>query len=43
MQPEQRDSALLWDMREATREIGEFVKDMTFADFENTKVVRYAV
>ena len=43
MQPEERDAALLWDMREATREILEFVQDITFADFENKKIVRYAV
>lgn len=40
---ENRDLAYLWDMREAAREIVQFVQGMKWAKFENDKVVRYAV
>ena len=43
MQPEQRDAALLWDMRQAAKEIREFIQSMNFQEFESNKVVRYAV
>jgi uncharacterized protein with HEPN domain len=43
MPPENRDLAYLWDMREAAREIVQFVHGMKWAKFENDKVVRYAV
>lgn len=43
MQPEKRDAALLWDMREAAREITQFIKDVGYEDFESNKVIRYAV
>lgn len=43
MQPEERDSALLWDMREAACEIAQFIKDVGYEEFESNKVVRYAV
>ena len=43
MPPENRDLAYLWDMREAAREIVQFVQGMKWAKFENDKVVRYAV
>jgi len=40
MPPENRDLAYLWDMREAAREIVQFVRGMKWAKFENDKVVR---
>ena len=43
MQPEERDAALLWDMREAAREITQFIKDVSYEEFESNKVIRYAV
>lgn len=43
MQPEQRDAALLWDMREAACEIAQFVKGISYEEFESNKVLRYAV
>ena len=43
MLPEERDAALLWDMREAACEIIEMVKGMKYEEFVSTKVVRYAV
>ncbi len=43
MLPENRDPAYLWDMREAARDIVQFVQGLEWADFENNKVVRYAV
>jgi uncharacterized protein with HEPN domain len=43
MQHEERDIALLWDMREAAREIAQFIKDVDFEEFETNKVIRYAV
>jgi uncharacterized protein with HEPN domain len=43
MPSENRDLAYLWDMREAAREIVQFVEGMKWAKFESDKVVRYAV
>ena len=43
MQPEQKDAALLWDIRQAAEDIVEFVKGMKAHQFESNKVVRYAV
>ena len=43
MPPEERDLALLWDMREAAREIIEFTKDVEFVHFASNKILRYAV
>ena len=43
MQPEQKDRALLWDIKEAAQDILEFVEGMSSQDFEASKVVRYAV
>ena len=41
MRSDDRDLAYLWDMREAAREIVQFVQGMTEAKFEKDKVVRY--
>jgi hypothetical protein len=38
MRPEDRDIALLWDMREAAREIVEFIKGTTYHQFTSQKV-----
>ncbi|MDK1031509.1 MAG: DUF86 domain-containing protein [Planctomycetia bacterium] len=43
MQTDQRDAALLWDMREAAKEILDFTEGMNLNQFESGKVVRYAV
>lgn len=43
MPPEDRDLALLWDMREAARDIAEFMRGMTFFHFNSNKMLRYAV
>ena len=43
MQPEQRDAALLWDMKQAACEIAEFIQGVTYEEFESKKVLRYAV
>jgi uncharacterized protein with HEPN domain len=43
MRPENHDIALLWDMREAAREIVEFIKGTTYHQFTSQKVLRYAV
>lgn len=43
MQPEDRDAALLWDMREAAREIVEFVHGVSYVAFAADKKLRYAV
>ena len=43
MRPEERDAAYLWDMREAAREVVDFIRGVTYADFERNKLLRYAV
>lgn len=43
MQPEQKDAALLWDIKQAAEDIIDFVKEMDAHQFESNKVVRYAV
>ncbi len=43
MHLEDRDAALLWDMREAAREIQEFTQGVTYARFASDKMRRYAV
>ena len=43
MQPEERDAALLWDMREAAREIAQFIAGVSYEEFASNKVLRYAV
>ena len=43
MQPEERDLAYLWDMVEASRDVGEFIGGVSFDQFANNKMLRYAV
>ena len=43
MRPEDRDTAHLWDMREAAREVLEFIEGVHYARFASDKVLRYAV
>ena len=43
MLPEDRDAALLWDMREAARDIVTFLEGVAFAHFSANKMLRYAV
>lgn len=43
MRPEERDLAYLWDMREAARDVLDFIKGVTYVHFSNDKLIRYAV
>ena len=43
MRPEDRDLALLWDMRAAARSISEFILDVKYSRFEQDKLLRSAV
>jgi len=43
MQQEQRDAALLWDMKQAASEIAQFVEGVSYEEFASNKVLRYAV
>jgi uncharacterized protein with HEPN domain len=43
MHSEDRDAAYMWDMREEARNIGSFIKDISYARFVQDKVIRYAV
>jgi uncharacterized protein with HEPN domain len=43
MLPEDRDVALLWDMREACRTVAEFVAGVKYSRFEQDKLLRSAV
>jgi uncharacterized protein with HEPN domain len=43
MPPDEQAQSYLWDIREAAREINEFVRGVKFRQFENDKVLRYAV
>jgi uncharacterized protein with HEPN domain len=43
MLPEERDAALLWDMRLAACEIVEMIEGIKYEEFVSSKVVRYAV
>jgi len=43
MQPEQRDAALLWDILQAARRAIEFTQNKTFADYQASPLLQYAV
>lgn len=43
MPPRSREMSYLWDMREAAREITDFMRNVKFAHFEKNKTLRYAV
>lgn len=43
MQPEDRDTAFLWDILEAAKDIHDFVRKMTLKEFSSDKKTRYAV
>lgn len=43
IRPEDRDTALLWDMREAAQEIEEFIKGVSYDQFVSQKALRYAI
>ena len=42
MPPEDRNVALLWDMREAARGVLDFMQEVSFARFNSEKVLWYA-
>jgi len=43
MQPSIEDKSCIWDAIDACNDIQEFITGMTFTDFENSKMVRFAV
>jgi len=43
MRPDSRDTALLWDILTAAREVEQFVRGCMFEEFERNKILRYAV
>lgn len=43
MQPEENDTASLWDMRRAALDVSEFVAGRTFQDFIENRQLRLAV
>ena len=43
MLPDEQAKAYLWDIREAAREIHEFMRGVKFHQFEQNKMLRYAV
>ena len=43
MQPDKRDSAFLWDMREAARDCTEFIKAATYEEFCADRMMHSAV
>lgn len=43
MQPEERDAAYLWDMREAARDCLQFVAGATYEEFCNNRMMHSAV
>jgi uncharacterized protein with HEPN domain len=43
MQADERDAGYLWDMREAVRDCMAFVKDATYAQFSEDKMMHSAV
>lgn len=40
---DEQAKSYLWDIREAAREIHEFVRGVKFSEFEKNKILRYAV
>jgi len=43
MLPDEQAKAYLWDIREAAREINGFMRGVKFHQFEQNKILRYAV
>lgn len=43
MLPDEKTKAYLWDIRNAASEIHEFMRGVKFHQFENNKMLRYAV
>ena len=43
MPPDEQAKSYLWDIREAAREINEFMRGIKFNEFEKNKILRYAV
>ena len=43
MQPEEKDAAFLWDMREAAREIQRFTESVQPKDYFNNRLLQLAV
>ena len=43
MKPEERDLAYIWDMREAARDVMDFVAGVSYVKFCSDKKIRYAV
>lgn len=43
MLPNDKDKAYLWDIREACKDILDFIEGVSFQEFSDKKIVRYAV
>lgn len=43
MRPEDRDAALVWDMKEAAGDVLEFIQGVSFVEFTRDKKLRHAV
>ena len=43
MQPQERDLASLWDMREAARLIAGFLRGVTYLEYEKNLMLRSAI
>ena len=43
MQLNERDTSYLWDISEACKDILQFIRDVSFKEFSEKKIIRYAV
>ena len=43
MRPDEQARSYLWDIRNAAQEINSFLRGVKYAEFENNKILRYAV
>lgn len=43
MHPEEKDLAYIWDMHKESKQISEFLNNITFDDFIKSNLIRYAV
>jgi uncharacterized protein with HEPN domain len=43
MKPEEKNLAYIWDMYNETKQIIEFTTGVTYSEFVNNKLIRYAI
>lgn len=43
LNPDKQVRAYLWDIRDAARDVAQFVRGVKFEEFEKNKVLRYAI